>query len=149
MSVRTLGDTLGLSHGTTKRAINKYLSFKKLDARWFPAKLSDTQKAARAANARKLLCQWGANWAELKGRLITSDETWIRYVAPDTRLSAQEWQQAGEAPPERARLDANRKKVMLTVFWDQKGVIMTDYFAQRPKKGMDGAYYAELIKRLH
>lgn len=37
---------------------------------------------------------------------------------------------------------------MLTVFWDRNGVIMTDFFPQQQRVGIDGSYYAELIRRL-
>lgn len=38
---------------------------------------------------------------------------------------------------------------MMTVFWDRRGVIMTDFFVKKRKeKGMDRAYFARLISRL-
>ena len=39
-------------------------------------------------------------------------------------------------------------KVMVTVFWDRRRIILVDFFKQQRKKGMDSVYYAKLIEKL-
>lgn len=149
ITINTIAESLKLSYGTTYTAITKYIGFEKVNARWVPSKLTDAQKSARVESCVNLLRVWKLKWFELKSRIITSDETWVSYNTAPTASTSREWRLPGENPPERARLQSNRKKVMLTVFWDCKGVIMTDYFVQRAKKGMDGLYYSELIEKLY
>ena len=69
MGIRGIAEAVGLSYGTTQRAIKDELGFKKLFARWVPSALKDEQKRARVANAREVLALWGSNWDELMSRL--------------------------------------------------------------------------------
>ena len=48
--------------------------------------------------------------------------------------------------PKKARVQPTAGKVMLTVFWDQDGVVMTDFLAKDTT--ITGAYYASLLRKL-
>lgn len=91
---------------------------------------------------------YGDRWGHFLRTFITADETWVKYVPPETTQSSREWRLPDELAPRRGRIEPSRKKVMLTVFWDRNGVIMTDFFPQQQRVGIDGSYYAELIRRL-
>lgn len=148
ISIRSVAALAGVSYGSCQKHIKEDLGFKKLIAKWVPENLSNAQKVARVQNAHKILNEWGDKWDELKQKLITSDETWVSYEALGTRISNAEWRSPGEKAPEIARISGNRKKVMMTVFWDAKGVLLVDFFEQDHRMGMRGPYYAELIEKL-
>lgn len=148
LSIRSIAHATGSSYGSVYNFVTRVLGFKKVFARWVPKKLTDAQKAARVTVARSILNDWSSKWAELKTKLITSDETWISCDTPHTRLSGQEWRMSGENPPEIPRIQNNRKKVMMTVFWDSRGPILVDFFVQSAKKGMDSSYYVDMLAKL-
>ena len=57
-----------------------------------------------------------------------------------------QWKHLDSPPPQKARVQPSAGKVMLTVFWDQDGVVMTDFLAKGTT--ITGAYYASLSMKL-
>ena len=79
-------------------------------------------------------------------RLITQDETWVHHYDPETKVLSMQWKHFASPPPKKARVQPSAGKVMLTVFWDQDGVVMTDFLAKATT--ITGAYYASLLRKL-
>ena len=52
----------------------------------------------------------------------------------------------GSAPPKKFRTQPSASKVMSTVFWDSKGIILIDY--KPAGTSITGEYYANVIKQL-
>ena len=79
-------------------------------------------------------------------RLITQDETWVHHYDPETKAQSMQWKHLDSPPPKKARVQPSAGKVMLTVFWDQDGIVMTDFL----EKGttITGAHYASLLMKL-
>lgn len=57
------------------------------------------------------------NPKEFLRRFVTVDETWIHYCTP-------EMISPGERAPKKAKTVPSSGKVMATVFWDSKGIII-------------------------
>ena len=77
-------------------------------------------------------------------RLVTLDETWVHYYEPENK--AQE-SSVGRSPrPKKFKTHPSAGKVMATVFWDAKGVIMLDFLPKRST--ITGVYYANLLDQL-
>lgn len=148
LGVRSLAGELGESVGTVFRVIHDYLGYKKLYATWVPHKLNAEQQAKRVSDCRRFLRHFSANFDEKKFALITSDETWVMYETPDTNESAREWRPSGSAPPVRERLSPRGDKVMLTVWWDAKGVILLDFWHKNDQIPMNRIYYIEQLQKL-
>ena len=60
--------------------------------------------------------------------IITGDETWIYAYDPETTDQSSEYRDEGEARPQRARQSRLKIKVMMTVFFDFRGVVHMDSF---------------------
>ncbi|KAJ4434713.1 hypothetical protein ANN_23281 [Periplaneta americana] len=56
------------------------------------------------------------------------------------------WKHVDSPPPKKAKTQPSSGKVMLSVFWDIQGVVLTDY-AQKGQT-ITGAYYRNLLTRL-
>jgi histone-lysine N-methyltransferase SETMAR len=56
------------------------------------------------------------------------------------------WTKRGEPTPKKAKTVLSAGKVMVSVFWDAKGILLIDYFQKG--KTMNDEYYANLLKRL-
>ena len=57
-----------------------------------------------------------------------------------------QWKHPGSAPPKKFRTQPSASKVMATVFWDSKGIILIDY--KLAGTSITGEYYANVIKQL-
>ena len=147
-SVRSLSGEFRESVGTVFRVIHDYLYYDKMYATWVPHKLNEEQRAKRVTDCRRFLRNFSPNFDEKKSVLITSDETWIMYETPGTNESAREWRPSGSAPPVRERLSPRGDKVMLTVWWDVRGVISLDFWHKSDQIPMNRIYYIEQLKKL-
>ena len=61
---------------------------------------------------------------------MTVDETWVHYYEPENKAQSRQWVGPGSPRP---KTQPSAGKVMATVFWDTKGVIILDFL---PKKLM-------------
>jgi len=127
-----------MSHESAHRIIHDVMRFHKVSARWVPCQL--TAKLKEHVDAcQELLKHFEAEYDGFLGRIVTEDETWARN---------QESEQ-GMAP---YLLTKTKKfctqpyagKVILTLFWDERGVILEQYMPRR--KPVTSATYADLLK---
>ena len=79
-------------------------------------------------------------------RLVTVDETWVHYYEPENKAQSHQWVGPGSLRPKKFKTQPSAGKVMATVFWDAKGVIMLDILPKRCT--ITGVYYANLLDQL-
>ena len=79
-------------------------------------------------------------------RLITQDETWVHHYDPETKAQSIQWKQLDPPPPKKAWVQLSAGKDMLSVFWGQDGVVMTNFLAKVTT--IPGACYASLLMKL-
>ena len=118
---------------------------RKLTARWVPKSLSDEQMAARASVCSTLLkCLRSKD--DFLLRLVTVDETWVHFYEPQNKAQSCQWVGPGSPKPKKFKTQPSAGKVMATVFWDAKCVIMLDFL---PKRSIiTGVYNANLLDQL-
>ena len=76
-------------------------------------------------------------------RLVTVGETWVHYYEPENKAQSRQWVESGSPRPKEFKTQPSAGKVMATVFWDAKGVIMLDFLPKRST--ITGVYYANLL----
>ena len=106
---------------------------------------SDEQMATRASVCSALLKRFRSN-VEFLLRLVTVDETWVHYCKPENKAQSRQWVGPGYPRPKKFKTQPSADKVMATVFWDAKGVIMLDFLPKRST--ITGVYYANLLDQL-
>ena len=116
----------------------------KLTARWVPKSLSDEQMATRASVCRALLNRFRSK-DDFLLRLVTVDETLVHYYEPENNAQSRQWVGPGSPRPKKFKTQPFAGKVMATVFWDAKG-IMLDFLPKRST--ITGVYYANLLDQL-
>ena len=79
-------------------------------------------------------------------RIITGDETWIYAYDPETTDQSSEYRAKGEARPKRPRQSRSKIKVMLTVFFDFRGVVHYEFLP--PSQTVNKEYYLSVMRRL-
>ena len=118
---------------------------RKLTARLVPKSLSDEQMATRASVWSTLLkCLRSKD--DFLLRLVTVDETWVHYYEPENKDQSRQWVGPGSPRPKKFKTQPSAGKVMSTVFWDAKGVIILDFLPKRST--IIGVYYANLLDQL-
>lgn len=124
ITVRELADILPSSKTSIADRLKKLGYSQKLDV-WVPHTLTESQLMLRISTCDNLLKR---NQKEpfLKF-LITGDEKWIVYNNMQRKRS---WCKHDEQAPTTCKPDIHQRKVMLSIWWDYKGVI---YFELLPK----------------
>ena len=118
---------------------------RKLTLHWVSKCLSDEQMATRASVCSAMLKRFRSKDYFLL-RLVTVDETWVHYYEPENKAQSRQWVGPGSPRPKKFKTQPSAGKVMATVFWDAKGVIMLDFFIKRST--IPGVYYANLLDQL-
>ena len=79
-------------------------------------------------------------------RLVTLDETWVHYYEPENKAQIRQWVGPGSPRPKKLKAQPSAGKMMASVFWATKGVVMLDFLWNR--RTMTGVYYANLLDQL-
>ena len=79
-------------------------------------------------------------------RLVTVNEAWVHYYEPENKAQSRQWIRPGSPRPKKFKTQPSAGKVLATVFWDAKGVIMLDFLPKRST--ITGVYYANFLDRL-
>ena len=134
----------GISHGSVSTILHDRLGMSKLTACWVPKSLSDEQIATRASVCSALLKRFRSK-DDFLLRLVTVDVTWVVIMSQRIKQRRQ-WVGPWSPRPKKFKTQPSAGKVMATVFWDAKGVIMLDFLPKRST--ITGVYYANLLDQL-
>ena len=145
IQVEEIAQALGISHGSVSTILHDCLSMHKLTARWVPKSLRDEQMATRASVCSALLKSFRSK-DDFLLHLVTVDETWVHYYEPENKAQSCQWVGPGSTRPKKFKTQPSAGKVMATVFWNAKGVIMLDFLPKR--SSVTGVYYANLLDQL-
>lgn len=103
---------------------------RKVSARWVPRELSEEHQKTRMATSLEILQRYENDGEAFLERIVTGDESWVHYWTPETKSQSMVWKTADEAAPRKFKAVPSAGKVMVTAFWDQKGVLLMDYLPQ-------------------
>ena len=143
--VEEIVQALGTSHGSVSTILHDLLGMRKLTARWVSKSLSDEQMATRASVCSALLKHFRPK-DDFLLHLVTVDETLVHYYEPENKSQSRQWAGSGSLRPKKFKTQPSAGKVMATVFWDAKGIIMSDFLPKR--SAITGVYYANLFDQL-
>ena len=116
----------------------------KVSARWVPRNLNMQDRQQRVESSQELLEVYNANPEDFHTRLVTGDETCLHHWDPDTNKESMQWKHPGLPPPKKFCTRPSASKIMATVFWNPKGIILID---NKPA-GTITEYYANVIEQL-
>ena len=127
VTIQTIIQETGLSSGSVRKIIHEELHMSKVSARWVPRLLTPLQREMRRDLSRQNLTLLEQDEDNFFGRLVTMDECWVYLYDPETKEMSKEWKHSKSPPPKKAKVQKSAGKVMLSVFWDCRGVILTEY----------------------
>lgn len=146
ISQRQLAALVNHPKSTVQRVLTDHLQMRKLCTRWMPKLLSAPQHHDRIQCSSENLVLYKQSPTKFLASIVTGDESWVHHFDPLSQQEAKEWTKKGESSGARPRQQQSAGKVLLSVFWDEKGVLLTDYL----EKGhtVTGLYYVNLIEKL-
>lgn len=124
----------------------KNLGYRKLCARWVPKMLTLENKAARVEVCRALLRRYDQEGDEFLSQIATGDESWIHHYDPEEKRQSMEYRRKGSPPPRKFKTVASAGKIMLTLFWDSEGALLTEYLPRGETVNSDK--YCGTLQRL-
>ncbi len=148
LSLQNLSAMSGISTHTLRQIIKKDLNLRWRVPKFIPKELTPVQQWTRWALSRdhiQLLCSQ-ENPDSFVRRIVTGDETWISTFETETKANSLQWMHPGDKRPKKPQQIDGVKKVMMTLFFDCKGVILIDFL--KPKETIDSPQYCETLKKL-
>ena len=67
------------------------------------------------------------HWASEESNRVWSDKSWIYAYDPERTDQSSEYRLKGETKPKKSRQSRSKIKVMLTVFFDYRGVVYYEF----------------------
>jgi len=127
VTVNEIAFHLDMSNGSAHHIVLDVRLFNKVSARWVPRQLTSELKERYVYASQELLKRFEAEGDGFIGRIVTGDETWVHYHQPGTKRASKEWRHTSSLKPKNFCTQPFAGKVMLTVFWDERGVILEHY----------------------
>lgn len=124
ITVRAIADKLGISASLTHRILVTELGMSKVSARWVPRLLKEDEKQRRILCSAEFLRRYDAEGDNFLNRIITTDETWLHYFDPETKMQSSVWKTPSTPPPKKARVQKSCGKEMFIFFMDRRGMIL-------------------------
>ncbi len=109
-----------------------------MSVKWVLRQLTEVHQAQRMGAALEFSMQYHNEGDQYMDRIVTGDETCFHFSTPETKKKLKIWKTVNEPPPKKFKEVPSASKVMATIFWDRKGVILIDYLpnAIDPETGL-------------
>ncbi|KAJ4445629.1 hypothetical protein ANN_12311 [Periplaneta americana] len=114
-------------------------------AKFVPKLLSPEQKDLRHDVAQDLVDTANTDPGFLN-TVITRDESWVYGYDPETKRQSSQWKHPESPRPKKARQVRSKIKVMLTVFFDVRGIVHHKYAPEG--QTVTKEYYHDVLRRL-
>ena len=146
LTKREIANAIGISDERVLHILHEELRMKKLFGKLVPHTLTIQQKLDRKQISQHNLERFKQNKTDFLRRFITMDETWIYHHDPKLKQERLQWTEAGCSAPKQVKSQRSAKKVMASVFWDAKGILLIDYLQKG--KTINSEYYCRLLDQL-
>ena len=84
---------------------------------------------------------------EFFGRIVTGDEAWVQLVNAETKEQSKQWMHTHSPnKPKKFKQTLSNRKMMATVFWGRKGILLTEFMA--PGTTISSEVYCETLPKL-
>jgi histone-lysine N-methyltransferase SETMAR len=120
-STREMASKLSCDHSTVDRHLTQLGMVQKLGY-WIPHQLTDENLQQRVNICISLLTR--PHRQDLLSQIVTGDEKWVLYV---NHTRKRQWLPKEEMPEPEPKRDLHPKKVMLSVWWNCKGIIHFEF----------------------
>ncbi|GFW36862.1 histone-lysine N-methyltransferase SETMAR [Trichonephila clavipes] len=135
-----------ISRSLSNEIVTKHLLFKNFCARWVPKNLTPEHKIQRLGAALTFLQRYHDDDDEFLDRIVMGNETWISLFTPETKQQSMYWWHSGSPVRTKLKQTLSVRKVMCTVFWDRKGILLIDFLPRVETVNINR--YCETLRKL-
>ncbi len=125
-TLKAIAEKVDVSVTTAHRLVKKKLELRQKVAKFVPRVLSNEQKMMRVRICTQNLERLRRD-SNLLDKLVCGDESPVYLLDPESRSESKQWLEKGSQRPTKALRGRTRKKTMLTVFFNARGVILTEF----------------------
>ncbi|UYV75070.1 hypothetical protein LAZ67_12002351 [Cordylochernes scorpioides] len=141
--VREVSEDLNISIGSCHSIFINDLGMRRVAAKFVPKLLNYDQKQHRMNIANEMLDSVRDD-PNLLQRVITGDEAWVYGYDVETKAQSSQWKLPHEPRPKKARQVRSNVKVLLTVFFDCRGVVHHEFLPQ--DRTVNKEYYLQVMR---
>ncbi|KAJ4441881.1 hypothetical protein ANN_11741 [Periplaneta americana] len=145
LTVREIAEEVGVSKHSAHAILRDDLNMNRVAAKFVPKLLSPEQKDLRRDVAQDLLDTANTDPGFLN-TVKTGDESWVYGYDPETKGQSSQWKHPESPRPKKARQVRSKIKVMLTVFFDVRGIVHHEYAPEG--QTVTKEYYHDVLRRL-
>ncbi|UYV75875.1 hypothetical protein LAZ67_13001632 [Cordylochernes scorpioides] len=146
ITVREVAEDLNISIGSCHSIFINDLGMRRVAAKFVPKLLNCNQKQHRMNIANEMLDSVRED-PNLLQRVITGDEAWVYGYDVETKAQSSQWKLPHEPRPKKASQVRSNVKVLLTVFFDCRGVVHHEFLPQG--RTVNKEYYLQVMRNLH
>jgi [histone H3]-lysine36 N-dimethyltransferase SETMAR len=136
-----LADSLGVYRSTISLRLSAMGKVQK-EGKWDPHELTEQQQKNRRTTCEILLGRQQRK--SFMHRIITGDEKWLYF---DNLKRKRSWTDPGKAPKLTPKPNIHGKKVLLCIWWDQKGILY--YELLQPGQTVTADLYKDQLLKLN
>ena len=144
-TVREIVAEVGISTGSVHSILTEDLNLRRVSAKFVTKLLTEQQKELRKEISEDML-DFANHDPEFIKIIITGDETWVYGYDPETKFQFSQWKHPESPRSKKARQVHSYVKVMLTCFFDSRGIVHHDYAPEG--QTINKEYYLEVLHRL-
>ncbi len=147
VNLQDIAEHVDISVSSAHRMLKKDLKLSKLSPKFVPKELTQAQK-----DVRKWMCECNLELLKSEPNLletiITGDESWVSVFKIPSKNNSSEWLPKGihKNRPLKALPQRNERKSMLTLFFDKRGVVHSEFAPQGQR--ITSETYCETLKVL-
>ncbi|UYV80686.1 hypothetical protein LAZ67_19001393, partial [Cordylochernes scorpioides] len=145
ITVREVAEDLNISIGSCHSIFINDLGMRRVAAKFVPKLLNCDQKQHRMNIANEMLDSVRDDPNSLQS-VITGDEAWVYGYDVNTKVQSSHWKLPHEPRPKKARQVRSNVKVLLTVFFDCRGVVHHEFLPQG--RTVNKEYYLQVVRNL-
>ncbi|UYV78250.1 hypothetical protein LAZ67_16000683 [Cordylochernes scorpioides] len=145
ITVREVAEDLNISIGSCHSIFINDLGMRRVAAKFVPKLLNCDQKQHRMNIANEMLDSVRDD-PNLLQRAITGDEAWVYGYDVEAKAQSSQWKLPHEPRPKKARQVRSNVKVLLTVFFDYRGVVHHEFLPQG--RTVNKEYYLQVMRNL-
>ncbi|UYV83458.1 hypothetical protein LAZ67_23001099 [Cordylochernes scorpioides] len=145
ITVREVAEDLNISIGSCHSIFINDLGMRRVAAKFVPKLLNCDQTQHRMNIANEILDSVRDD-PNLLQRVITGEEAWVYGYDVETKAQSSQWKLPHEPRPKKARQVRSNVKVLLTVFFDCRGVVHHEFLPQG--RTVNKKYYLQVMCNL-
>ncbi|UYV80992.1 hypothetical protein LAZ67_19002427 [Cordylochernes scorpioides] len=145
ITVREVTEDLNISIGSCHSIFINDLGMRRVAAKFVPKLLNCDQKQHCMNIANEMLDSVRDD-PNLLQRVITGDVAWVYGYDVETKAQSSQWKLPHEPRPKKARQVRSNGKVLLTVFFDCRGVVHHEFLPQG--RTVNKEYYLQVMRNL-